>query len=242
MVTYNPAMRSQPITVVLPIYTVRMYAPSISGSATPVPEIGTTTPVAGDYLRTEGDVITLIAVPRSVGNVDYVFDFWAVGQSGSALNPYNYTVSGAQASGGIIGIRPYFKAVPSVPTTLTISAPATVTKGVAFATTGKLSRTDSGVGLGGQTVKLLLSSGVIGSATTASDGTYSISAAITVAGNYTLLASFEGVLGLGKSSASMLVGAGEASEVNWLPILGVGIAVSVAGVLIFWFKRKKRKR
>ena len=75
---------------------------------------------------------------------------------------------------------------PPVASTLTITGPANITTGVAFAVTGKLTRNDTNAGVAGQTIQLQQDGvNVSGkTAVTASDGTYSISITETSAATY----------------------------------------------------------
>lgn len=81
-------------------------------------------------------------------------------------------------------------------TRVTIDAPATVAKGMTFATFGQLQyESSSGVwtALGTRTVRLDYDTTLIGNVTTATDGTYSKSdCVINTVGSYTLKASYAG--------------------------------------------------
>jgi hypothetical protein len=80
----------------------------------------------------------------------------------------------------------------SVASTLTISGPTTAVTGTAFTVTGKLTRNDTSAGVAGQTISLLRNGTASTTATTASDGTYSMSITETAVGTDTYQVSFAG--------------------------------------------------
>lgn len=69
-----------------------------------------------------------------------------------------------------------------VATTLTCTSPATGTVGTAISITGKLTRNDTGAGVAGQTIQLQVNGADAAgkTATTAADGSYTISFTETV--------------------------------------------------------------
>ena len=82
----------------------------------------------------------------------------------------------------------------AVASTLTASCPATATTGTAFSVTGKLTRNDTGAGVPNMTVQLQQNGVNIGgkTATTAADGTYTISMTETAAGTFQMDTTFAG--------------------------------------------------
>jgi len=80
----------------------------------------------------------------------------------------------------------------SVASTLTISGPTSAVAGTAFTVSGKLTRNDTGAGVASQIIQLLRNGAASTTATTASDGTYSMSVTETAAGTDTYQASFAG--------------------------------------------------
>jgi len=81
------------------------------------------------------------------------------------------------------------------PTRISISAPDRTPAGASFTVSGKLEyESDEGVwsGLAGKTVKVYYNGVLFGTATTGTDGSYSVRAAIPDPGTYTLKAVFEG--------------------------------------------------
>ena len=63
---------------------------------------------------------------------------------------------------------------------------------LAFTVSGKLTRNDTSAGVAGQTIQLLRNGAASTTATTASDGTYSMSVTEAAAGTDTYQASFAG--------------------------------------------------
>ena len=80
----------------------------------------------------------------------------------------------------------------AVNSTLTIVTPATAIVGIAFNITGKLTRNDTSAGVASQTIQLLRNGAASTTATTASDGTYSMSVIEAAAGTDTYQVSFAG--------------------------------------------------
>ena len=91
-----------------------------------------------------------------------------------------------QLLSSVSGTITVIASAPPVATTLTITGPANVTTGAAFAITGKLTRNDTNAGVAGQTIQLQQNGVNVSGATavTASDGTYSLSVTETAAATY----------------------------------------------------------
>ena len=202
---------------------------------------GTTTPVAGTYQYNQGTIVTLTATPVPSGGQNYRFTNWIINGFSDSMNPKTITMNvntTVQAFFTVVTEAPDPSAIPSA---LTISAPANVTTGAPFTVSGKLTRTDTNAGISGQTITFRYGATPAGSTTTNTTGNYSSSVTIATPGTFTLKSSFAGATGLGGSYSETVVGA-SMGEVNWLPIIGVGIGFSVVGLAIYWFTRKRRKR
>ena len=100
----------------------------------------------------------------------------------------------------------------AIETALTISAPDIVSVGVTFTVSGRLTRKDTGAGIGGQTIYLYCNASAWGpspSPVTDVDGYYRGDGAIYYAGTYTLKASFLGTGGVAAAEATRGIGVTE---------------------------------
>ncbi len=118
-------------------------------------------------------------------------------------------------------------------TTLTL-APPSIEPGGIYHYTGKLTRVDTGAGLGGMDIKARrYEAGAwveVGSGTTDANGNYDISVtAPATIGDFNCMAAFPGVVPFAASSAQASLGV-SVQEVIWaLAALSVGVVLTVAG-------------
>jgi phage tail tape-measure protein len=144
-------------------------------------------------------------------------------QSFTAKHPPSGTVSAAQTMKIAYNTR------------ISISAPATVGKGQSFSVTGKLEYESTGAGvwtgLSGKTVSVVYDSTTFGSATTGSDGSFSINGSIGTAGSFTLKATYAGE-GLGLSPAEAVVKLFTAGEVE-PALIEIGTAALAFAPILF---------
>ena len=108
----------------------------------------------------------------------------------------------------------------SIPTTLTISAPATVEPEETFYITGILYETNTGIPITNQIIDLSYNGVTLGSAVTGIDGDYLIQAFIPTAGTYTLKAAYAGTTTLGASEATSRVSTG---GISLAPIAAIAL-------------------
>jgi len=106
-----------------------------------------------------------------------------------------------------------------IETALTISAPLEVYVNETFSITGRLMRVDTGEGIPDQTIELSYNDTSIGSVTTSSDGSYSVTASIPTAGTYTLTAYYPGTATYTSSTATV----------------SISVPTKVTGPLGFWW-------
>ena len=115
-----------------------------------------------------------------------------------------------------------------VNTTLTISAFSEVFEGTPFFVQGKLTRNDTGAGVGGQPIKIYSGTTLLGTVNTTADGNYIWSVILATPGIYTLKAEFAGatVAGLSLLPSSGYYTAGlEGNIVPLLAALGVAYLI-----------------
>lgn len=96
-----------------------------------------------------------------------------------------------------------------IPTSITITAPSSVSVGQAFTVSGRLTRNDTGAGIAGQTIYLYFDASALGHTVPVTDasGYYSCpDAAIVSAGSYTLKAEFLGASGVAAAEATRGIG------------------------------------
>ena len=168
-------------------------------------------------------VLELVAI----SDVTLTFDHW-VTLSGDSWkppvidNPSSIRINVTIQSGGPNGLAAYLKRIV-VPTSITINAPDRVATGAGFTTSGVLKRSDTNVGLGGQTVNVYYDGTLITSVTTGSDGSYSASCTISTAGTYTLKAVFPGSSIYAASVGEKSITAGEVAPP--IPLWKVGLVM-----------------
>jgi len=123
-----------------------------------------------------------------------------------------------------------------IPTALTLSvSPVTVAPGGSVRASGKLTRTDTGAGLAGMDIDILVNTTKVGTARTASDGSYTLTfTAPTVPGSYTVKASFAGVTlsVLLPSEAKTEIYVGIAPPLPWTVLLSLVPPVVVGATIV----------
>jgi len=121
-----------------------------------------------------------------------------------------------------------------IPTTLTLSAPASVEVGEKFNVSGILYKTESGVPIPSQPINLSYNGKSLGYATTGIDGDYLKQVSIPTGGVHTLKAEFLGAEGYAASSRTTRMGVG-------VPLVGIpyiAILPIVTGLaMAYLFKR-----
>jgi len=129
-----------------------------------------------------------------------------------------------------------------IPTSLTLTVPSSAYINQTFAISGKLTRTDTGAGLGSLTINILLDGAagggsIIGSVPTATDGTWGYNMLVTTTGSHWITAQFVGIAGLASvSMESQISVGGEVPPPSNLILLVIG---GVASVAILYFVLKK---
>ena len=112
-----------------------------------------------------------------------------------------------------------------VETTLTITAPASVSQGDLFNIYGQITRNDTGAAIPNVSISVSYNGTPLGSKLTDMQGIYTLPASIPTAGTFTLRASFAGMtvpgLTLGASSASRRIGLAEPSMLSLLALAGL---------------------
>jgi hypothetical protein len=172
------------------------------------------------------------------------FDHWITfGDSWKAPvidNPYSKRINVTIVSGGPNGLACVLKHI-TVPTSITINAPDKVAVGANFTTSGVLRRSDTNVGLAGQTVNIYYNGTKITSVTTGSDGSYSADCSIPTAGIYTLKAEFPGSSTYAASVKEKSITAGEVAPP--IPLWKVGLALFAiigCGVGGYYVSRRRK--
>lgn len=120
----------------------------------------------------------------------------------TAANSYCYAQD-KEASGGTYAPRLILHTEPvGIPTTTTISAPATVKPNETFTITGRLSETDTNISIPNQPITLSYNGITLGTAQTNVNGDYQIQVFIPTEGTYTLTAHFAGTTTLAASTGT----------------------------------------
>ena len=167
-----------------------------------------------DWLNARGGgIITLIVAPWTV-NYNFETRFYS---SRSITYPPKLVLTIEEVPVGI-------------PTTLTISAPASVEPNEAFYITGILYETNTGIPIPNQIIALSYNGISLGSTLTGIDGDYLIQAVISTPGTYTLKAAYAGTTTLAASESTSKVSTGEETSAL-IPLL-------IAAGAAWWLTRK----
>lgn len=235
MVSYSPSEVTKSILVAetqaVTIYAVDIanntYIPGAWGSAKLDGVLGDASNGRILFLGVEVGLhfVELISIPAEMA-----FDHW-VALSGDSwvgcdiASPYSSTTYITTKSGGPGGLVAYLKSVVA-PTAITIAAPDKVLINTAFTVSGALTRTDTNAGIAGMTISVYYNGTGIGSGTTGTDGSYSISCSIPSVGTFTLKSSFAGAtigsVTYGGSAASVPVTVEVAPSI---PLWKIGVVI-----------------
>ena len=121
--------------------------------------------------------------------------------------------------------------VVGMPTTLTISAPATVKPGETFNIIGQLTRDDTGVAIPNMSISVSYNGNSLGSVLTDMQGVYTIPASIPTTGTYTLKAEFLGTAeyAASKSQADTMVTTPLMTAIKLAGPIVTGLALIIYG-------------
>jgi len=165
-------------------------------------------PIAG-YVGT-GFTISTIWSPVEAGPYDYDIDYGdgsahAIGTTSpyqpavtfvhaySAVGDFTIKATIKNTSTGVTGSGQATVSVAKIPSALSCGAtPATGVVPLSVTVSGKLTRTDTGGGLGGKSLNIYVDGVKVAAASTVSDGSYSTKVTITTAGTRSIYADFAG--------------------------------------------------